>query len=118
QQQKPDINTAKTISKPAAPKTAAAPKPKPAKGKKAETLSLSETSEAAKKNVKPQQQTSSDQFILNGIFLSEADGMSSAIVNNRIVQIGDTVDGAIVRSITMDGIELSKNDAMIKLRNK
>jgi len=41
-----------------------------------------------------------------------------AIINNKVVTIGDQVDGAIVNSITIEGVELIKGDEIIKLRCK
>jgi hypothetical protein len=115
---KKEIKGTKPALKPVAQPAAipAAPK-KTGKGKQAE-LSLSEQFAAAKKTAKPGPQQSTDQFTLNGLFLSEGDGLSSAIVNNKVVQEGDSVDGAVVKSITIEGVELSKDDAVIKIRNK
>ncbi|MFA5100421.1 MAG: hypothetical protein WC547_06025, partial [Candidatus Omnitrophota bacterium] len=116
--QKSAVKEAKPGSKRAAHRGAVPSKSKNAKGKQAETLSLSEQFAAAKIAAKPAPQQSGDQFVLNGIFLSEGDGMSSAIVNNKVVQVGDSVDGALVQSITIDGVELTKDNSPIKLRNR
>jgi hypothetical protein len=119
-QPKPAVKETRSAAKPSSPKAAAPAKAKSSKGKQAEPVSLSETFAAAKKVAKPeaQPQPTGDQYVINGIFLSEADGMSSAIVNNKVVQVGDSVDGAVVQSITIEGVELSKDNATIKVRNK
>jgi hypothetical protein len=117
-QPQPGVKDTKPAYKPSSQQTAAPAKGKAAKSKQAEPLSLSEQFAAAKKAVKPEQPRSDEQFVINGIFLSEADGMSSAIVNNKVVQVGDTIDGFRVDSITIEGLELSKIDQVIKLRNK
>jgi flagellar basal body-associated protein FliL len=115
---KPVVKEIKPLSRPAVQKTAVPAKTKTTKGKQAPPLSLSEQFAAAKKITKPEQQPSNEQYVINGIFLSEKDETSSAIVNNKVVQVGDSVDGAIVRSITIEGVELFKEDALIKVRNK
>ena len=118
---KPDANSAaakKTI-KPVVQKGATAGKTKTGKSKPAEPVSLSDTFAAAKQAAKqPATRTSDEPFALNGIFLSEADGMSSAIVNNKVVQLGDSVDGALVTAISIEGVELSKDGRKFTLRNK
>jgi len=52
-------------------------------------------------------------FVLNGIFFSENKGF--ALINNNIVKIGDTVEGALVTRITADEVELNSAGATIKL---
>jgi len=83
------------------------------KGK--EELSLSETFAAAKRTPRPAP-VQAEPFVVNGVFLSEGGGTASAIVNNKVVQVGDTVDGAVVKSITEEGVELMRVDEIIKLR--
>lgn len=43
-------------------------------------------------------------FVLNGVFFSEEGGY--ALVNNQIVKEGDKIDGATVKRITLDSVEL------------
>jgi len=64
--------------------------------------SLSDTFAAAKKIARPPAGAQqAEAYIINGIFLSEGDaGNTMAIINNKVVTIGDQVDGAIVNSIT------------------
>jgi len=50
---------------------------------------------------------------LNGVFFSENEGY--ALINNQIVREGDTISGAEVVRITMDGVELKANGRSIKL---
>ena len=52
-------------------------------------------------------------LVLNGIFFSENQGY--ALINNRIVKEGDTVDGAIVDRISLDGVDLNSGGLVIKL---
>jgi len=80
-----------------------------------EELSLSETFAAAKRTPRPAP-VQAEPFVVNGVFLSESGGTASAIVNNKVVQVGDTVDGAVVKSITEEGVELMRVDEIIKLR--
>jgi hypothetical protein len=52
-------------------------------------------------------------LVLNGVFFSENQGY--ALINNRIVKEGDTVDGAIVERISLDGVDLNSGGLVIKL---
>ena len=117
---KPDANSAaaKKTTKPVVQKDTTAGKTTTGKSKATEQVSLSETFAAAKQAAKQTAPRSDEPFALNGIFLSEADRMSSAIVNNKVVQLGDSVDGALVTSISIEGVELSKDGKKINLRNK
>lgn len=47
-------------------------------------------------------------FALNGIFFSEDEGY--ALINNRIVKVGDEIQGATVVRITSDEVELKEAD--------
>lgn len=55
-------------------------------------------------------------FVLNGVFFSEEEGY--ALVNNQIVQVGDTIDEAKVLKVDWDGVELDLNGTAIKLINR
>ena len=55
------------------------------------------------------------QLVLNGIFFSKNDGY--VLINNKILKEGDAIDGAIVKKITLDGVELDAGGNMIKLSN-
>lgn len=52
-------------------------------------------------------------FILNGVFSSEDE--CYALVNNKIVRVGDKIDGAEVLRIDLDAVELELNGSVIKL---
>lgn len=52
-------------------------------------------------------------LVLNGIFFSENEGY--ALINNRIVKEGDTVEGATVKQINLDGVELERDNITVKL---
>ncbi|MFA5356173.1 MAG: hypothetical protein WC301_02025 [Candidatus Omnitrophota bacterium] len=54
-------------------------------------------------------------FVLNGIFY--ADDGSYALINNRVVEPGDNIDGATVLKITADEVDLEFDGAGIKLLN-
>lgn len=110
------------IKKPAAakkPSPASSSKKKISGGQKQPEKSLSEQFNEAKKIARPAPAAaqSQDSFTLNGIFLSEGDNKSSAIVNDKVVMEGDTVSGAMVTKISIDGIELEKDGRTIKIRN-
>ena len=56
------------------------------------------------------------EFTLNGVFFSQDKGY--ALINNRIVEEGDLVEGSRVERITLEEVELkSPNGSAIKLRN-
>jgi len=58
-----------------------------------------------KENNTPEPEVSEKpEFILNGIFVSDNDGY--ALVNNQIVRESETVDGAKVKKITANSVEL------------
>ncbi len=57
-------------------------------------------------------------FNLNGIFFSEVETKGTALINNKIVQEGDTVDNAKVIKIEADTVELELNGQKIKLLNR
>ena len=52
-------------------------------------------------------------FILNGIFFSDNDGY--ALVNNQIVRENDLVDGARIKTITANSVELDNAGKIITL---
>jgi hypothetical protein len=55
-------------------------------------------------------------YVLNGLF--SADNASYALINNSIVQAGDTIEGAKVVRITADNVELEVDGRTITLSNK
>ena len=52
-------------------------------------------------------------LVLNGIFFSENEGY--AVINNQIVKVGDTVEGATVKQIGFDEVELEFAGSTFKL---
>ena len=52
-------------------------------------------------------------FVLSGIFFSDND--SYALVNNKIVRENDSVDGATVKTITANTVELDSKGLLITL---
>jgi len=52
-------------------------------------------------------------FILNGIFFS--DNNSYALINNQIVRENDSVDGAKVKTISLNTVELNRGGKTITL---
>ena len=52
-------------------------------------------------------------FTLNGIFFSEGEGY--ALINNKIVKVGDEVSGAIVKKIDLGVVELETSGTTTKL---
>lgn len=61
----------------------------------------------------PVKVTSSGMLVLNGIFFSQDEGY--ALVNNHIVKVGDTVDGALVKRIGVAEVELEADGSTVKL---
>jgi hypothetical protein len=61
-------------------------------------------------------QESVEQFTLNGIYFEGETPF--ALVNNKVVQEGDTVDKAVVQKITMEGVELKTEDKIIRLTTR
>jgi len=59
------------------------------------------------------QPTSPSPLVLTGVFFSEDEGY--ALINNRIVKVGDTIEGAKVVQITLDGVELEAEGLTLKL---
>lgn len=55
-------------------------------------------------------------FELNGLYI--ADDETYALVNNKIVQEGDLVDGATVVAISEENVELKHNDKIIRLTTR
>jgi hypothetical protein len=52
-------------------------------------------------------------FTLNGIFFSQENGF--ALINNQIVKVGDSIEGAIVEEISEDKVMLRANGIEINL---
>ncbi|OGX19194.1 MAG: hypothetical protein A3K83_07110 [Omnitrophica WOR_2 bacterium RBG_13_44_8b] len=55
-------------------------------------------------------------FVLSGIFFSQNEGY--ALVNDKIVKNGDKVDGAVVKKVGLDEVELEQEGKTIKLYNR
>lgn len=54
-----------------------------------------------------------ETFVLNGIFFSEEEGY--ALINNQVTKEGDLVDGALVKNISPDTVELDSQGEIIRL---
>jgi len=78
--------------------------------KPSQTSSLSSIPSA---EVKKESQT---KFILNGVFFSQEEG--SALINNRIVKVGDEIGGAIVKQIKLNEVELEVDGQSVKLSSQ
>ena len=61
----------------------------------------------------PRKQPEFPPLVLNGVFFSQAEGY--ALINNRIVKEGDTVDGALVKRIRLEEVELEFEGSVTKL---
>lgn len=61
----------------------------------------------------PVKMSSKGLLILNGIFFSGDEGY--ALVNNHILKEGDAVNGAIVKRITVDEVEVEVDGSVLKL---
>lgn len=66
--------------------------------------------------VAPKALVEAPNFVLNGIFFSDEQGY--ALVNNQIVMEHDTVEGAVVKRISMNEVELDFQGTPIKLSSK
>ncbi len=55
-------------------------------------------------------------LVLNGIFFSEDEGY--ALINNQIAKVGDVIDGATVKRINSDEVELESAGSTIKLTTR
>lgn len=53
---------------------------------------------------------------LSGVFFSDQEGY--AIINGQIVRVGDEVEGSIVKSISVDEVELERAGVTTKISNK
>jgi len=63
--------------------------------------------------VKKEQQGS---WVLSGIFFSENEGY--ALINNQIAKEGDVIDGATVKRINLDGVDLESAGSTVKLSSR
>ncbi|OGX43894.1 MAG: hypothetical protein A3G38_03065 [Omnitrophica WOR_2 bacterium RIFCSPLOWO2_12_FULL_51_8] len=61
----------------------------------------------------PAKVSGAPNLVLNGIFFSRDEGY--ALINNQIVKEGDEVDGATVKEINIDEVELAALGSTIKL---
>jgi len=55
-----------------------------------------------------------EKLILSGVYFSQEQGY--ALINGQIVKVGDTVSGALVKSITLEGVSLDVQGRVIELR--
>ncbi len=70
---------------------------------------------AAGTEIKKDQPPPTPALVLNGIFYSQNEGC--ALINNRIVKVGDVVAGATVKGINLNDVELESEGKIIKLTN-
>lgn len=57
-----------------------------------------------------------DKFSLTGVFFSENEGY--ALINNKVVKVGDMVDGATVKRVDLDGVELECDGETLEIENR
>jgi len=58
-----------------------------------------------------------EKLILSGVFYSEGQGY--ALINNQILQVGDVVEGLTLKKVTLEGVELERQDGSLNfLSNK
>jgi hypothetical protein len=55
-------------------------------------------------------------WVLSGVFFSENEGY--ALINNQIAKEGDVIDGATVKRINLDGVELESAGSTVTLSNR
>lgn len=56
---------------------------------------------------------SNPNFNLNGVFYSGNEAY--ALLNNQIIKVGDTVGGAVVKRISLEGVELEKDGNLLQI---
>lgn len=56
-----------------------------------------------------------EDLSLSGVFFEQ--GSDYALINNKIVKVGDVVQGLTVKSIGLEGVELDGPQGIIKLNN-
>jgi len=56
---------------------------------------------------------SGSALTLNGVFYSGDEAY--ALLNNQITRVGDVVDGALVKRISLEGVELEKDGQLIQV---
>jgi hypothetical protein len=89
------------------------PAPLPSIGSEQAPVPLKEEARVSLPEPKSSEQ---EDLVLSGIFFSGEEG--SALINDRIVKVGDVVSGATVKQISFDGVELAVGDRVIKLDNR
>ena len=78
-------------------------------------LALSPEAPSPAKITEDEPEAQRTALVLNGIFFSQDDGYY-ALINNKIAKVGDDVDGAIVKHIDLDNVELeSEAGLLVKL---
>ena len=83
---------------------------------KAEVLPLPPSLPAVSENKKAQPQAKKPDrplLVLNGIMFSP--GRSYALINNRIVKEGDTIEGVTVKQIAQDSVQMQDAEKEFKL---
>ncbi|MBI4708577.1 MAG: hypothetical protein HY761_11760 [Candidatus Omnitrophica bacterium] len=58
----------------------------------------------------------SQALVLNGVFL--ADNQWHALINNQIVKKGEVINGATLKSVSLQEVELENQGSIIKLSNQ
>lgn len=94
--------------KPVAPSLPSAPVPALKEAPAAEVLPVKIEETTVQKAPPP--------FVLSGVFFSQQEGY--ALINNQIVKEGDVVDGATVKRINMNEVELDFSGSSVKLSEK
>lgn len=62
------------------------------------------------------QKQAPEGLILNGLFFSENQD-SFVLINNRILKEGDVINGAALKRISLNEVELERNGSIIRLSN-
>jgi len=55
-------------------------------------------------------------FVLSGVFFSQEEGF--ALINNRIVKVGDEIRGAVVKEIKLNEVELEVEGNRVRLSSQ
>lgn len=69
--------------------------------------------ESSEESANPNANLPEPTLVLNGVFFEQGDGY--ALINNKIVRLGEEVERAKVKEITIDGVTLDFNGKIIKL---
>jgi type II secretory pathway component PulC len=81
-----------------------------------EQTTVAKVKETLLDNVPLLRKESKQPLVLNGVFFSQDE--ACALINNRVVKVGDEIEGATVRNIDADKVELEIRGSKITLSTR